>query len=114
MNPKRIITEQDFRGLLVALGIDPDEDYSDIEQPEDLSATPKEQWEDCTRVTPPAPILRYLASGDTFTHHTIDMMEIAIEKFYGVESPWYITSMRDGTEEEGNLSVRHFSLYKEP
>lgn len=41
------------------------------------------------------------------------MMEIAIEKAYGVEAPWFITSTRDGLEEEGTLSVNHFTLMRE-
>jgi hypothetical protein len=54
-----------------------------------------------------------LASGDVLTDHTIDMMEIAIENAYQVTSPWYVTSMRDGSEESGDLQVRHFSLMRE-
>jgi hypothetical protein len=112
MKPKVPITEADFRDMLTTLGINPDEDFSDL-QSEDLSAIPKDQWYKCCEVTPPAAILRYLQSGDTLTHHTINMMEIAIEKTCGVDAPWYITSMRDGTEEDGNLSVRYFYLLKE-
>jgi hypothetical protein len=29
---------------LMAIGIDPDEDFSDIEAPEDISAIPKDKW----------------------------------------------------------------------
>lgn len=112
MKRKQDIPDAEFRQLLIALGFNPDEDFSDL-QPEDLSAIPKDQWEECSRVTPPPAILRYLQSGDTLTHHTINMMEIAIEKTCGVDAPWYITSMRDGTEEDGNLSVRYFYLLKE-
>lgn len=109
---KPISTDADFRQLLIDLGMDPDEDYSDL-GPEDLSAIPKDQWEPCMKVTPPAAILRYLASGDTLTDHTIDMMELAMEKAYGMESPWCITSMRSGTEGEGTLAVNYFYLLRE-
>jgi hypothetical protein len=109
----RPITDPQLRAALVAIGLDPDEDFSDIEAPEDISATPKDQWEDCTRVTPPPAIARYLASGDTLSDHAIDMMEEAMEKSFGVESPWYISSMRNGTEEDQNLSVNYFVLHKE-
>lgn len=109
----RPITDPQLRASLVAIGLDPDEDFSDIEAPEDISAIPKDQWEDCTRVTPPPAIARYLASGDTLSNHTIDMMEEALETAFGVASPWYITSIREGSEEDENLSVAHFSLHRE-
>jgi hypothetical protein len=57
--------------------------------------------------------VRYLTSGDTLSDHTIDMMEEAMETSCGVESSWYITSIRTGSEENENLSVAHFSLHRE-
>lgn len=110
---KRPITDPELRKSLIAIGLDPDEDFSDIEAPEDISAIPPAQWEDCTRITPPPAIVRYLASGDTLTNHTLDMMEEAMEKTFGVDFPWYISSLREGTEEDGNLSAKYFVLRKE-
>lgn len=111
--PKIPPDDVEFRRVLISIGIDPDEDFSDL-APEDLSAIPQDQWEDCTHLVPPAPILRYLESGDTLTHHTIDMMELAMEKAYQVSSPWYISSTRDGSEDAGTLQVRHFALMRDP
>jgi hypothetical protein len=110
---KHRITDPELRACLTAIGIDPDEDFSDIEAPEDISAIPKDKWEDCTRVIPPPAILRYLASGDTLSNQTIDIMEEAMETAFGVQSPWYITSIRNGSEDDENLSVAHFSLRRE-
>jgi hypothetical protein len=105
------ILDPELRETLIALGIDPDEISND--PPEDLTAVPRDQWLDCTRVIAPPAILRYLQSGDTLTDHTIDMMELAIEKWIGAEAPWCITSMRDGREKDGDLAVRYFYLLKE-
>ena len=105
------IQDPELRETLIALGIDPDDIGNDL--PEDLTAVPRDQWVDCTQVVPPPAILRYLQSGDTLTDHTIDMMELAIEKAIGAEAPWCITSMRDGKEKDGDLSVRYFYLLKE-
>jgi hypothetical protein len=112
MKPKRPISDEEFRAMLLSLGLDPDEDFSDLD-PQDLSASPPDQWQEFSRVTPPSPILRYLESGDTLTDHSIDCMEMAIETAYRVSPPWCITSMRDGAEKDGNLSVRYFYLLKE-
>jgi hypothetical protein len=100
----------DISSLLKSLGID--DDFSGI-VPEDISAVPQNQWVNGTQVIPPPAIERYLASGDILTDHTIDMMELAMEKAFGVKSPWYISSLRDGTEEDGNLSVSRFVLQLE-
>lgn len=115
MKPKRQPSpqgDQELHEVLSALGIDPTEDFSDL-RPEDISATPRDQWEDCTEVIPPPSILRYLASDDTLTDHTIDMMELAIEKAYKVTSPWFITSTRSGSAENGDLKVKRFTLMRE-
>ena len=95
--------------LLRSIGIDPDEDFSDL-VPENINAIPKDQWEPCTEVVIPAAIQRYLDSGDILTVNTIYRMEDAIAKAYGVEEPWYINATIEGTEEEGNLAVRKFML----
>ena len=107
------ITDPKLRAALIAIGLDPDEDFSDVTAPEDISAIPKDQWQDCTHVVPPPAITRYLASGDTFTNHTIDMMEETMETAFGVTEPWYISSLREGSEEDGTLSVAYFSLYRQ-
>ena len=65
---------------------------------------------DCDKLIPPEPIQRYLDSGDVLSDHTIDQMELAMEKTAGISHPAYITSFREGTEKKGNLSVKYFYL----
>lgn len=62
------------------------------------------------KILPTDAITRYLDSGDTLTDHSIDQMELAMEKAAGVKSPAYITSFRQGTEKDDNLSVEYFYL----
>jgi hypothetical protein len=64
-----------------------------------------------SRITPPEPITRYLASGDEITDYTIDQMELAMETAAALKPPFYITSMRSG---EGTArTVDYFYLEKE-
>lgn len=78
-----------------------------------LASVPPESWVDNCKVLPTPAIQRYVASDDTLTNHTIDMMELALEKAYQIAAPWCITSMRSGSEENGNLAVDYFYLLKE-
>lgn len=110
--PKNPEDDPSFRDILLSLGIDPDETYDDL-LPENLAILPKDQWQEFMEIIPPPAIRRYLESGDVLSNHTIDMMEMAMEKAFGVEDPWYITSMRDGMEEDGDLSARYFYLGRE-
>jgi hypothetical protein len=100
-----------LRDALLSMGIDPATLGHDPE--EDLTMVPRDQWQEGTKITPPAAILRYLQSGDRLTNHTLDMMEIAMEKAANVSSPWAIASLRRGKEEEGTLTVVHFELIRE-
>lgn len=89
---------------------------AEIEDEEvDLSTKPQSQWSefDGSKVAPTAAIRRYLATDDVLTTFAIDMMEEAIEKAYEVPAGWFITSMRDGSEEDGDLKVRYFHLMRE-
>ena len=81
----------------------------------DLSRIPPEKFDeyDCARVTITPALQRYLASGDALTNHVIDQMEIYLEKAYGVADPFYITSVRKGSEENGDLQVDYFYLSRE-
>lgn len=83
------------------------------DEPACLAAIPPHLWTDNRKVLPTPAILRYLDSDDTLTDHTIDMMEEALETAYQVTSPWCIVSIRDGSQEEGDLAVRYFYLLHE-
>ena len=83
------------------------------DRPACLALIPKNEWMENTKVVTLPAIQKYLDSDDILTDHTIDMMELATEKAYGVTEPWYVTSIREGTEEEGDLSVKYFYLGKE-
>ena len=78
-----------------------------------LLNVPREEWISGQKIAVPDAIARYLASGDTLTDHTIDMMECAMETAFGVTEPWYITSNRIGKEADGNLGVEYFYLVNE-
>lgn len=85
----------------------------DPDVPVCLANVPPERWQDCCKVLPTPAIQRYLESGDTLTDHTIDMMELALEKAYGVTAPWYIDCAREGRQATNTLKVRYFSLILE-
>ena len=78
-----------------------------------LANLPPEEWIENCKVLPPPAIQRYLDSDDTLTTHTIDMMELAMERDYKLLPPWCITSIRSGTEEDENLAVEYFYLLKD-
>jgi len=97
---KRELTLEDY-ALIDALFDDPKawnnwlvsqghEPFLDL--PECLALIPKDKWMEDTKVVTPPAVQKYLDSGDILTPHTIEMMELAIEKAYGVEAPWYITA----------------------
>jgi hypothetical protein len=105
-------TPPDYTAFLESLMGPP----AEIEDEEvDLSTKPQSQWSefDGSKVAPTAAIRRYLATDDVLTNFAIDMMEEAIEKAYQVPAGWFITSMRDGFEEAGNLKVSYFYLMQE-
>lgn len=101
MNPKREPTPEEFAMLDAMFSEDPQawnewlvsqghEPFHDL--PECLALIPKDEWMENTKVVTPPAVQKYLDTGDILTPHTIQMMELAIEKAYGVEAPWYITS----------------------
>jgi hypothetical protein len=101
MKQKRMPSEAEFTMLEAMFSTDPQgwnqwlvsqghEPFLDL--PECIALIPKDEWVDGTKVVTPPAVQKYLDTGDTLTPHTIEMMELAIEKAYGVEAPWYITS----------------------
>ena len=86
-------------------------DYPD--DPVCLASLPAEEWVNNCKVLPTPAIQRYIASDDALDDHTIDMMELALEKNYNVAAPWCITSIRSGSVENGDLAVDYFYLLKE-
>lgn len=53
-------------------------------------------------------IASYLASGDDLTHEILDHAELALEKHYAIEPPFFITSRRSGSEGKGLAAVSFF------
>lgn len=98
--------------FLRVLGIDP-EAPAEL-TPEDLRAAPKSQWLQGAEVELTSAIRRYLDSGDHLTHHTLDMVELALETHYGAPPEWYVTSSRQGNEEDGNLRATSFFIMPDP
>lgn len=86
-----------------------------LDLPECLALIPKDQWVDGTKVVTPPGVQKYLDTGDILSPHTIEMMELAIEKAYGVEAPWYITSVVPyyNSEKGEHPAVENFRLGKE-
>ena len=64
-------------------------------------------------VQPTSGIASYLASGDPLTDDAINSMELALEREYRIEAPYFITSKRVGTSSK-DLKVIHFYLDIEP
>jgi len=64
-----------------------------------------------SRILPTIAICNYLATEDELSHETIDSMEIAMEKAYGIQAPFFITSMRGHFK--GKLMVEYFYLLNE-
>ncbi len=83
------------------------------DEPVCLAAIPCEKWTEFCKVLPTPAVQRYIESGDVLTDHTIDMMELALEKSYHTEAPWCIVAMRNGAEKNGDLGVQYFYLIKE-
>lgn len=69
---------------------------------------------DCAKIVAPDPIRRYLESGEILSDYIIDQLELAIATAANLKDPFYISSMRDGSEEEANLEVRYFYLAIDP
>lgn len=86
-------------------GIQPDQDL-----PICLANLPQDQWIPFSKVLPPPDIQRYIDSDDDLTNHTIDMMELAMERDYKVTEPWYINCERTGSEKDLTLAVTCFRL----
>jgi len=80
--------------------------------PVDLTSIPKKNWIDNSMILPTSAIQSYLDSGDTLTQHTIRMMELAMEKAFGIEDPWYVDCTREGSEENGTLKVLFFAIMR--
>lgn len=79
-----------------------------------LANIPQEAWMENTNVLPTPAIQKYLDSGDVLTPHTIEMMELAMERDYGVKAPWYITSEVPYYNKETEAPVvQNFYLGKE-
>lgn len=68
-----------------------------------------EQFRGC-RVKLTDHVARYLGSGDQYTKDTLDNAELALEKHYGLDDPWFITSRRTGDEASGSLQPVYFYL----
>lgn len=66
-----------------------------------------------SKVRPIPGVKRYLESGDVLTHQAVNSMELAMEKAYQVQPPFFITTMRDGAETKKTLQIRYFYLDKE-
>ncbi len=68
------------------------------DDPVDLTGKTPAELEDLrgSRVLLTPAIASYLASGDSLTTDTLDNAEIALEKHYGIQPPFYITSRRLG------------------
>ncbi|MES2923134.1 MAG: hypothetical protein V4819_16375, partial [Verrucomicrobiota bacterium] len=62
------------------------------DEPLPVLGVPQSEWISGQKVPIPDAIARYLASGDTLSDHTINMMECAMETAYQVAEPWFITS----------------------
>lgn len=124
MKQKRMPSEAEFRMLEAMFSTDPQawnqwlvsqghQPFLDL--PEDLALIPKDEWVFGTKVVTPPTVQKYLDTGDKLTPHTIEMMELAIEKAYGVEAPWYITSVTSHFDAEKGESpkVEYFYLGSE-
>ena len=66
-----------------------------------------------SKVRPIPGVKLYLQSGDDLTNQAINSMELAMEKAYQVQPPFFITTMRDGEEAKKSLQVRYFYLDRE-
>ncbi len=99
---------EDWDNWVRAQGFQPDPDL-----PVCLAGISPEQWIQHCKVLPTPGVQAYLDSGDTLTNHAIDMMELALERDYGVSEPWTIVSIRNGREADDTLAVEYFYLIRE-
>lgn len=89
-------------------------EFAEDSPPVDLAGKTPAELDDirgCEVLLTPA-ISSYLASGDALTHQILDNAELALEKHYGIASPFYITSRRKGREGD-TLAAVSFYLDKE-
>lgn len=123
MNPKRELSDDEVMMLDAMSSNDPAawdnwltlqgyEPFDD--RPICLANVPQSEWTNNTKILPTPGIQKYLDSGDTLTPHTIEMMELAMERDYAVEPPWYITSVVPFYDKETESPVvEYFYLGKE-
>lgn len=88
-------------------GYEPDPDL-----PMCLAGVPKSEWVENSKVIPTPGIQAYLDSGDVLTHHTIEMMEDALDRAYQTGPEWGITGHRSGDEDEQTLVLEYFWLVR--
>lgn len=97
---------QAFNTLLADIGVGEPAD-----EPVHVNAIPQDQWIDAMKIHPTPAIQQYLDSGDTLTHHTLEMMELAIERAYDIQPPWCVDCARTGHENDGTLRVLFFQIF---
>jgi hypothetical protein len=80
----------------------PDNEFADLSSvlPDQLAAF------EGFKVLPTPAVCKYLATGDELSTETIDSMEIALERDYNIQAPWFITSVRG----PGGKSLEYFYL----
>lgn len=62
----------------------------------DLREIPEDQWQDMGTVTLPANFAQYIDTHDTLTFEEIEVIEVALEKFYKTpEDRWFITAAEE-------------------
>jgi len=121
MKPKRHPTPEEFTMLDAMFNTDPEawnnwlvsqghEPFLDL--PECLALIPKSEWSVNTKILPTPGIQKYLDSGDALTYHTIEMMELAMERDYQVEDPWFIIATVPFCKEGEAPVVEYFYLGK--
>jgi hypothetical protein len=122
MKPKREPSEAEFAMLdamfsknpaawddwVRSQGYEPDQDL-----PVCLANIPPAEWQDLSKVIPTPGVQAYLNTGDLLTNHTLDMMELALERDYAVTEPWFIDCERTGRQEDETLQVTCFRLCKQ-
>lgn len=123
MSKKRHPSDEEFAMLDAMFSMDPHlwnawltsqghEIFDD--RPICLANIPQDQWTENTKLLPTPGIQRYLDSDDILTPHTIEMMELAMERDYGVKAPWYVTSVVPFFDKETEAPVvEYFYLGRE-
>ena len=97
-----------MEAFFLARGIEPG-----LGSPVDLRSVPPTDWEPLTKVFPTPDMQRYLDSEDVLTDHTIQMMELALERFYHIATPWLLIAECTGTQANGDLAVAYFYIDRE-